>query len=72
MNEKGDTEDLFKMARFVLKNNSLNLIVKLNNNFLGLPLVPSLRLHRLVYLWINLKLNFLSRKYKNLWYGFGT
>ena len=22
MNEKGDTEDLFKMARFVLKNNS--------------------------------------------------
>ena len=43
-------------------------MVKLKKNFLGLPLVPSLRLHTLVYLWINLKLNFLSHKYTRLWY----
>ena len=30
--------------------------------FRGLPLVPNLRLHTDVYLWTNLRLNFLKRK----------
>ena len=75
VNKKIGTEDLIKMAEFVLKNNkttTMNLMVKLNNNFLRLPSVRSLRLHALVYLWIKLKLNFLGHKYTSHWYDFGT
>lgn len=50
VNTKIGTEDFIKMRQFVLKTATLNLMVKLNNSFLRLLSIPSLRLYMLVYL----------------------
>ena len=52
-----------KWQNLFWKATTLNLMVKLNNNFPRLILVPSWSLHTLVYFWIKLKLNFSSHKY---------
>ena len=64
-NEKISTDDLAKMAEFLLKYNYFEFNGKVNK-FRGLLLVLSLRLHTHVYLWTKLRLNFLKHKSINL------
>ena len=51
------------MAELVLE--TLNLMVNLNSNFLASAIGTKFAPPTLVYLWTNLKLNFLSHKYTN-------
>ena len=45
------TNDLVRMAAFVLKKTILKLMEKLNTKYQGLPLVQNLLLHMLPFLW---------------------
>ena len=60
------TNDLIRMAEFVLKNNCFsNLMARLNSKYLKQPLVPNLHLHMLAFLWMTLKVNFLKLNHYN-------
>ena len=65
-NKKISTDELTKMAEFVLKNNYFQFNGKFKKQVLGLLLAPNLRLHTHVYLWTKLRLNFLKHKSINL------
>ena len=54
------TNDLIRMAEFVLKIIISNLMARLNSKYLEQPLVSNLHLHTLAFLWITLKVNFLK------------
>ena len=71
-NNKISIDDLTKMIEFVLKTAVLDLMERSRNKFWGLPLVPNLRLHTVVYSWTKLRLNFLKRKSISLSFGFVT
>ena len=71
-NKKISTDDLIKMAEFVLKITTLNLMEKSRNNFRGLPLVPNFHPHTHIYLWTKLRLNFVKRKSMSLLFAFVT
>ena len=60
------TNDLVKLAEFVLKN---NLTTKISNRFLVLLLGLSLLLHTPAFIWIKLRQIFLKRKSFNHLYG---
>ena len=49
--KKISTNDLVKVAAFVLKTTTLNLVEKLNTRHQGLPLVQDLSLYMLLFLW---------------------
>ena len=71
-NNKISIDDLTKMIEFVLKTIALDLMERSRNRFWGLPLVPNLRFHTVVYSWTKLRLNFLKRKSISLSFGFVT
>ena len=54
------TNDLIRMAEFVLKIIISNLMARLNSKYLEQPLVSNLHLHTLAFLWMTLKVNFLK------------
>ena len=60
------TDEPTKMAEFVLKKITLNLMERSRKKFRELPLVPNLRLYMYVYSWTKLRSNFLKRKSINL------
>ena len=61
-NKSVATDELVKMAEFVLKIIILNLMEVLNNRFLGRLLVPNLRHHMRVFLWTKWKQTFYKLK----------
>ena len=58
-NKKVSTEDIEKMAHFVLKNNLFELILNFIKKYQEQLLERSLALRMLVFLWTTLKRNFL-------------
>ena len=58
LNKKVSTEDIEKMAHFVLKNNLFELILNFIKKYQEQLLEQSLALRMLVFLWTTLKRNF--------------
>ena len=61
-NKSVATDELVKMAEFVLKNNYFEFNGGVNNRFLGRLLVPNLRHHMHVFLWTKWKQTFYKLK----------
>ena len=66
------TEDLVKMARFVLENNYFEFHNGAGRKFQKGQLGHSLHRVTLAYLWMNLKPNLYNCNHSNLWYGLDT
>ena len=64
--KKIPTEDLVKMAEFVLKNNYFEFNGSIKQQLSGTAIGTKFPLHMLVFLWINLKLTSLKLKHYNL------
>ena len=66
------TEDLVKMAWFVLENNYFEFNSDVKNKLQKQQLVQSFHHLAPVYLWMIFKLNICNSHHGNLWYSFDT
>ena len=68
--KRTSTKDLVKMAEFVLKSTTLNLMAKVNTKYRAQSLGQNLFLLMLAFLCIKQKPSFLKARNLSHWYGF--